>query len=50
MVNPIPKDSDPPGIFAENGLVDLQALDDCGTFLFNPSQITQFIALAVMLE
>jgi 3-phytase/alkaline phosphatase D len=33
MVNPIPKDSDPPGIFADNGLVDIQALDNCGTFL-----------------
>ena len=33
MVNPIPKDSDPAGGFADNGLVDLQALDNCGTFL-----------------
>jgi 3-phytase/alkaline phosphatase D len=33
MVDPIPFDSDPPGIFADNGLVELQALDNSGTFL-----------------
>ena len=32
-VNPIPKDSSPPGIFADNGLTSLQALDNVGTFL-----------------
>jgi 3-phytase/alkaline phosphatase D len=32
-VAPIPFDSDPPGIFADNGLVELQALDNKGTFL-----------------
>ena len=33
MVDPIPFDSNPPGIFADNGLVDLQAIDNFGTFL-----------------
>jgi hypothetical protein len=33
MVDPIPLDSDPPGGFADNGLVDLQAIDNSGTFL-----------------
>jgi hypothetical protein len=33
IVQPIPKDSDPPGIFADNGLSELLALDDMGTFL-----------------
>lgn len=33
MVNPIPRDSDPPGIFADNGLVELETLDNRGTFL-----------------
>lgn len=32
-VNPIPQAPVPPGSFADNGLVDLQALDNCGTFL-----------------
>lgn len=33
LVNPIPQAPVPPGAFADNGLVDLQALDNCGTFL-----------------
>jgi 3-phytase/alkaline phosphatase D len=33
VVSPIPKDSVPPGIFADNGLVELQALDNHGTYL-----------------
>ncbi len=33
IVSKIPKDSDPPGIFADNGLVEIQALDNHGTFL-----------------
>ncbi|NIW48379.1 MAG: PEP-CTERM sorting domain-containing protein [Gammaproteobacteria bacterium] len=33
MVSPIPFDSIPPGIFADNGLVELIALDNVGTFL-----------------
>ena len=33
MVAPIPKDSDPAGVFADNGLVDLQAVDNVGTFV-----------------
>ena len=32
-VAPIPKDTDPPGGFADNGLVEMQALDNKGTFL-----------------
>ena len=33
IVHPIPKDSNPAGIFADNGLVELQALDNAGNFL-----------------
>ena len=33
MVEPIPQDSDPPGGFADNGLVEMEALDGYGTFL-----------------
>jgi len=33
MVDEIPFDSDPSGGFADNGLVELQALDNAGTFL-----------------
>lgn len=33
VVDPIPKASDPPGGFADNGLVELQAVDNRGTFL-----------------
>ncbi len=33
MVDPIPNDTVPPGGYADNGLVDLQAIDNCGTFL-----------------
>jgi 3-phytase/alkaline phosphatase D len=33
LVSPIPQAPVPPGAFADNGLVDLQALDNCGTFL-----------------
>lgn len=33
MVEAIPQDSDPAGGFADNGLVDLQPLDNNGTFL-----------------
>jgi 3-phytase/alkaline phosphatase D len=33
MVDPIPFPSDPPGGFADNGLVDLQAIDNFGTFM-----------------
>jgi 3-phytase/alkaline phosphatase D len=33
MVSPIPAASNPPGLFADNGLVELQTLDDRGTFL-----------------
>lgn len=33
FVEPIPKAPDPPGSFADNGLVELQALDNKGTFL-----------------
>ena len=33
MVSPIPAGSNPPGLFADNGLVELQTLDDRGTFL-----------------
>lgn len=33
VVDPIPNDSVPPGRFADNSLVDLQVLDNCGTFL-----------------
>jgi hypothetical protein len=32
-VSPIPQAPIPPDEFADNGLVDLQALDNCGTFL-----------------
>jgi 3-phytase/alkaline phosphatase D len=32
-VDPIPFDSSPPGIFADNGLSDVQAIDNAGTFL-----------------
>jgi len=32
-VSPIPQAPVPPDNFADNGLVDLQALDNCGTFL-----------------
>ena len=33
VVDPIPQPPDPPGSFADNGLVELQALDAHGTFL-----------------
>jgi len=33
MVSPIPQAPVPAGSFADNGLVDLQALDNCGSFL-----------------
>ena len=33
VVDPIPQAPDPPGSFADNGLVELQALDGHGTFL-----------------
>ena len=33
LVSPIPQAPVPAGAFADNGLVDLQALDNCGTFL-----------------
>lgn len=33
MVDPIPQAPIPPEEFADNGLVDLQTLDNCGTFL-----------------
>lgn len=32
-VNPIPKEPVPPGAFADHGLVEIQALDNAGTFL-----------------
>jgi hypothetical protein len=33
VVSPIPQAPVPPGAFADTGLVDLQTLDNCGTFL-----------------
>lgn len=48
-VNPIPKAPDPPGAFADHGLVEIQALDNNGTFLTMERSYAQGVGNTILL-
>ena len=48
-VSPIPQAPDPADGFADNGLVDLQALDNCGTFLAMERSFAEGVGNTVVL-